>query len=133
MYCYKTKIRLHQTDAAGILFFSHQLTIMHDAYEDVLEKIGFGFADILRKSDFFLPIVHIQADYKAPLFVGDGLDVHVDLGDIGTTSFTFTYKIFKRDKTLVGTGKTVHVTIDKERRKKIPLPQRLVSALKKFF
>ena len=40
MYVYQAKIKLHDTDAAGLLFFSQQFEIMHDAYEALLEKIG---------------------------------------------------------------------------------------------
>ncbi len=42
MYQYHHKVKLHETDAAGILFFSHQFEMIHDAYESLLEKIGFG-------------------------------------------------------------------------------------------
>ena len=132
MYIYKTKIRLHDTDAAGILFFSHQFEIIHDAYECVLEKIGFGFANLIRKRSFFLPIVHAECDYKAPLFVGDKIEVQVVVEHIGETSFTFAYQIFNDKKNLVGTGKTVHVTVNKKTHKKIPLPPAMRSAIQKL-
>lgn len=122
MYIYQTKIKLHETDAAGLIFFSNQFKLMHDAYECVLENIGYGFADLLRNYDFFLPIVHAEADYKAPLFVGDVLEIQVVVESVGNTSFTFAYKIFNHKKELVGTGKTVHVTMDKKTSQKIPLP-----------
>ncbi len=41
MFTYKTKISLHDTDAAGIIFFANQFKIVHDAYEDLLESFGF--------------------------------------------------------------------------------------------
>ena len=77
MYVYQTKIKLHETDAAGLIFFSNQFKLMHDAYESLLETIGFGFSDLIRKCDFFLPIIHAEADYKKPLFVGDVLEIQV--------------------------------------------------------
>ncbi len=122
MYTYQHKIKLHETDAAGILFFSHQLRYVHDAYESLLEHIGFGFAELIRKKDYFLPIVHVESDYKLPLFVADVIDIQVTVESIGTTSFTFAYQILSAKNELVGTAKTVHVTIDKKTRKKIPLP-----------
>jgi 1,4-dihydroxy-2-naphthoyl-CoA hydrolase len=122
MYIYQTKIRLHDTDAAGLLFFSHQFELVHDAYEALLEKLGFGFADLIRNRDFFLPIVHAEADYKMPLFVGDPIEIQVTVEDIGTTSFTFAYRLLNAKQQLVGTAKTVHVTIDKVKQTKIPLP-----------
>jgi len=122
MYTYQTKIKLHQTDAAGLLFFSHQFEIIHDAYEALLETIGFGFAELIRNKPFFLPIVHAEADYKLPLFVGDVIEIQVTVAQVGQTSFTFSYKLLNSKQELVGTAKTVHVTMDKAAKKKIPIP-----------
>src|SRR4051812_42368556 len=118
MFIYKTQIRLHDTDAAGILFFANQFKIIHDAYEQLLEKFGCSFNQMLTGSQYFLPIVHAESDYKTPLFVGDKITVVVKVGHIGESSFSFEYTL-TRDKTLVGTAKTVHVTIDHKTRKKI--------------
>ena len=123
MYTYQTKIKLHDTDAAGILFFSHQFEIVHDAYEALLEYIGFGFAELIRNKDYFLPIVHAESDYKMPLFVGDLIEIQVIVEKVGETSFTFGYKLLDTKQELVGTARTVHVTIDKKTRQKIPLPK----------
>ena len=132
IYTYSHTIKLHETDAAGLLFFSHQFELMHDAYESLLEKIGFGFAVLIREKDYFLPIVHAEADYKAALFVGDRIDIHVSVEKIGTTSFTFAYQIFKADKTLVGGGRTVHVTMNKKTQTKISLPEDMRAAITKI-
>ena len=131
MFTYKTQLRLHDTDAAGILFFANQFTIIHDAYELLIEKSGFSFQQMLKKRKYFLPIVHAQSDYKAPLFVGDKINVNIKVGHIGTTSFSFEYTI-TRGKDLVGLAKTVHVTVNKITRRKIPLPADIRRALKKF-
>ena len=128
MYTYKTVVKLHDTDAAGLIFFSNQFKMVHEAYETLLESIGLGFATLIRKKDYFLPIVHAEADYKRPLFVGDRLVISVAVEHIGKTSFTFTYTL-KRDSELVGTAKTVHVTVDKKTKKKIPLPREMRKAV----
>ena len=88
----------------------------------MLETIGFGFAELIRHQDFFLPIVHAEADYELPLFVGDLIEVQVTVEKIGTTSFTFAYRLLNAKNQLVGTARTVHVTMDKKTQKKIPLP-----------
>ena len=132
MSTYKTTIKLHDTDAAGILFFSHQFEIVHDAYESFLEKCGVGFPILIRQKKYFLPIVHAEADYKAPLFVGDRITVQVALEHVGTTSFTFVYKLLNQKRRVVGTARTVHVTIDKKTKKKIPLPTEMRRAIEKL-
>jgi len=131
MFIHKTKIRLHDIDAAGIIFFANQFKIIHDAYEDLLVKIGWSFRTMLKGKRYFLPIVHAESDYKVPLFVGDKIVIAVKVGQIGNTSFTLEYTL-KRAKTLVGTAKTVHVSINQKTRKKIPLPGALRRALSKY-
>lgn len=121
---------MHDTDAAGIIFFANQFKLIHDAYEELLEKSGQGIQSILKKTDYFQPIVHAESDYKAPVFVGDKIVIAVKVGHIGKTSFCLEYTL-KRAKTLVGTAKTVHVTINQKTHKKIPLPPALRRALKK--
>ena len=122
MYVYQHKIKLHETDAAGLLFFSRQFQIIHDAYESLLETLGFGFAELIRGKDFFLPIVHAEADYKKPLFVGDLIEINVFVETIGATSFTFSYKLLNTKQEIIGTARTVHVTMDKKTSKKIDIP-----------
>ena len=133
MYTYQTKIKLHDTDAAGILFFSHQFELIHDAYETLLETIGFSFAELIRNRDFFLPIIHAESDYKSPLFVGDPVEIQVVVENIGTTSFTFAYKLLNTKKEVVGTAKTVHVTVDKKTHQKIPIPKDMRSKIEGLY
>ena len=132
MFTYKTRIKLHHTDAAGLLFFANQFTIIHDAYEELLEKFNCSFETMLRKRSYFLPIVHAESDYKAPLFVGDWITIRIKVGHIGTTSFSFEYEIRNAKKILVGTAQTIHVTIHKKTGKKILLPMELRNSLKRF-
>ena len=130
VFSYTTKIRLHDTDAAGIIFFANQFKLIHDAYEEFLEMLGIGIHQTLKKTNYFQPIVHAQSDYKVPVFVGDKIDISIKTGNIGKTSFSLEYTL-KRGKDLVGRAKTIHVTIDQKSRKKIPLPTALRRALKK--
>ncbi len=132
MFTYTAKIRLHDTDAAGIIFFANQFKLIHDAYEELLEKeFGRGFQSILSGTNYFQPIVHAESDYKAPVSAGDKIVITIKVGHIGKTSFSFKY-ILKRGKTLIGTANTVHVTVSQKTRKKIPLPPALRKGLEKF-
>lgn len=48
----KITVRLHDTDAAGLLFFAHQLFYAHDIYEDLLQAIGLPMEELLAHTDF---------------------------------------------------------------------------------
>lgn len=122
MYIAQNKVRMHDTDMAGILYFARQFRFAHDALEDFAQSEGFSFDKVFHESAFVFVIVHAEADYLVPLKVGDHLEVHLTIEKVGTTSFHIHYNIYKKDKTLVGTAKTVHVTLDSKTRTKIPIP-----------
>ncbi len=124
MFSYQTTVKMHDTDAAGRLFFAKQFFMFHDAYEAFIDTKGMSFATILRKKNFFLPIVHAQADYKASLFVGDRITVIVKVGKLGNSSMTMNYELW-RGKILVGSGQTVHVAVSNKTGKKMNLPNEI--------
>ncbi|MCX6831994.1 MAG: thioesterase family protein [candidate division Zixibacteria bacterium] len=128
----KLTVRLHETDAAGILFFASQFLYVHDAYEELLQLIGLPVASMLRDEPFILPIVHAEAQYFRPLHVGDEITVIVQVGSIGKSSFVLVFDLFAADDKPVGKAKTVHVAVSKQTQNKIALPEKLQRALKAF-
>ncbi len=134
MYTKKYKIRMHDTDAAGVTFFASQFRIAHEAYEEFADKLGFGFGKLLEKNKYFIPIVHAEADYKCPLSIGTTIKINLAVEHVGKHSYTIAYSLEKSDllhKTIVGTAKTVHVVIDARTEKKTAIPKNIRYALEK--
>lgn len=126
------KVRMHDTDMAGILYFAKQFRYVHDALEDLMEKEGIDFDALFTRSDFVFVIVHAEADYVSPVKVGDILNIHVWVENLGNSSFTMVYDIFKADGTLMGKAKTVHVCLDAKTRTKISLPDSVRTIFSKY-
>lgn len=131
MFEYQTSVKLHQTDAAGLLFFGHQFTICHDAYELFMESIQADFATLFRAKDYKLAIVHAESDFKKALYVGDRLRVELTVGRAGESSYTINYRLLDAGDRLVGTATTIHVCVDKGTTKSRALPVELKSELRK--
>jgi 1,4-dihydroxy-2-naphthoyl-CoA hydrolase len=129
---YETTIKLYDTDAAGLLFFGHQLRIVHDAYQAFMEASGFNFGEIFRQGEILVPIVHAEADYLEPLAVGDVLTIMMSATRISEHSFTLNYDLKRTDLTSVGRVQTVHVTVDRASGEKTVLPALLREALQKI-
>ncbi len=132
MFITYNKVRMHDTDMAGILYFAKQFRYVHDALEDLIEKEGFSFDYLFNNSDFVFVIVHAEADYLSSVKVGDLLEVQVEVENLGNTSFTMSYKIFKADNVMMGKAKTVHVCLDAKTRQKITLPESLKTIFQKY-
>lgn len=131
MYTAKNKVRMHDTDMAGILYFARQFRFAHDALEDFVESEGFTFDNVFHKEKFVFVIVHCEGDYYAPLKVGDELHIQLAIERIGSTSFTVIYEIYRADHAHVGSVKTTHVTLDRVTRTKVPIPEKFRQVLSK--
>ena len=128
MYHYQTTIRLHQTDAAGVVFFSNLFVIAHDAYESFLES-HFPLNAILSDGVYIIPIVHAEADYLLPLTLSEKISVELCLEQTGNSSFDLGYVIKNSKMETVARLKTIHAVQLKEDQKTVPIPDPLRNAL----
>lgn len=132
MFVAKNKVRMHDTDMAGILYFPRIYRFAHDTLEDFIDSLGFRFNTVFTDWDYLFVIVHSEANYYSSLKVGDDIYIELRVEHIGKTSFTIAYEIYKScDQFHMGSVKTVHVTVDKTERTKIDIPARLRTALEK--
>lgn len=115
---------MHDTDAAGILYFARIYRFVEDALEDMLSHEGIPLSHLFKTREFAFVIAHSEADYKIPLFIEDELEVEVTVYRIGTTSFTMSYKIFKTkpNRVLAGKVKTIHVAVNPKKQEKMKIP-----------
>jgi 1,4-dihydroxy-2-naphthoyl-CoA hydrolase len=120
---FKTRVNIHDTDAAGIVYFANVLRIAHTAYEDYLTTTKYSFGQMVDEGKYMLPIVHAEADYKRPMKCGDTVYISVLLGRVGEHSFVLNYRIENSEGDLFATVQTVHVCVDQKKFLKTPLPE----------
>jgi 1,4-dihydroxy-2-naphthoyl-CoA hydrolase len=121
-------IKLYDTDAAGIVFFANHFRLAHDAYEAFMKSIGCRLDRIIIETDYLLPVVHAEADYKRPIPVGATIGVSMTAA-VRETSFVLSYQMKDEDGELVATLETVHVAVDRKTGAKIPLPKEIKDGL----
>jgi acyl-CoA thioester hydrolase len=68
-------------------------------------------------------IARAECDYRAPAHFGDELEIRLEVGEIGRSSFTLRYQITQAaSAALVAVGSTVMVAYDYTAGKSVPLP-----------
>ena len=117
----RIKVRMHDTDLAGVIYFAKQFRFAHDTWEEFLEEQGFSIHSLLREKDYSFAVVHAKADYFAPLIAGDSLRVDLSVTGIGNSSFTTAFDIYKEDKK-VGYVEIVFACIHQKTRLKHAVP-----------
>jgi acyl-CoA thioester hydrolase len=58
-------------------------------------------------------VAHVECDYRAPAYFGDELDVRMNIGDIGRTSFSLVFEVVNaRSGVKLADGRAVMVAYD---------------------
>jgi YbgC/YbaW family acyl-CoA thioester hydrolase len=126
MFDYEMRVRLQHTDAAGVVFFSEQFALAHAAYEAYLASQQLPLEQFIDEGEVHLPIIHADADFQAPLRLGDRLHLQLRSDRVGDSSFALATRIIRADDgTVTSEITTVHVAVDSEAREKVALPDRL--------
>ena len=125
--CLKRTVRFGETDAAGVVHFLELFRWCHESWEESLEKYGITLQEIfprtpidINKLDFALPVVHCEANYFQPLYVGDTIYTELYPEKINDFSFIIRFK-FKKNGEQIGLAKIKHVSINPITRKKYSL------------
>jgi 1,4-dihydroxy-2-naphthoyl-CoA hydrolase len=125
---YSFTVRLHDIDAAGVMFFGHLFRHAHDAYESVMAGAGLPLERLIQ-AGVRLPLVHAEADYRRALCQGDEIRVEVACTTLGGSAFTLDYRFCDADGALRATARTVHVHLGPDGTGSARLPPDIRSAL----
>lgn len=132
MFIHKLTAQVHDTDAAGVIYFANFYRMAHTTYEAFMESIGFSIRYFLDEAPCLPLIVHSQADYKKPIRTGDKLTIELVVERVGNSSYGLAYRIREHNDELVADLKTVHVTVSKKTSGKMPLPADFKKKLLEF-
>jgi len=118
------KIRFGDIDRAGIVYYPRFLHYFHVALEEFFAaELGIEYPTMVNDHRIGLPTVHLETDFTRPLRYGDKIEVEVSVGDIGRTSITFRYRVFKHGETepwITGHNVTVCLNMDSFRKLEVP-------------
>ena len=116
--CLKRTVRFGETDAAGVVHFLELFRWCHETWEAILEKHGVVLQEIFPTNqintsqlDVALPVVHCEANYFQPLYVGDTINIELNPEKINDSSFVLRFK-FKKNGEKIGTANIKHVSIN---------------------
>lgn len=121
-FSHATRVRFHQADPAGVLFYGRVFELVNDAYEELVRAAGFVYDDHFGMLDYATPVVHVEADYKRPMAAGERLVVELTVTRIGRASFTMAFRILGADGVERATGNVVHAFVSAATFQTIEIP-----------
>ena len=111
-YDYNFTVRFAHVDSAGIAFFSRVYEICHEAFESLLSDAGLPLGFVINDQGWGMPVVHSEANYKAPMRLGDSIVVKASIERLGNSSVTFAYDVEDSDGSIRVRARLTHAFID---------------------
>jgi len=117
-------------DVAGIVYFAAYWRFVERAEMEFFRDLGFPYDRVFAEYGFWLPRVRCEAEYHAPALMDDWLDLRTHIERVGASSVRWKTVVFNDRTGDPGAEFTLTVAcIDRERKKSMPLPPALRSAL----
>ncbi|MFN2114679.1 MAG: acyl-CoA thioesterase [Anaerolineae bacterium] len=105
------RIRFHQCDPAGVLFYGRVFEVVESAYEELCRAAGLDIQALMDQEVHTTPIVRAEADYLSPVRVGEEVTVRAVVERLGGSSIHIAYSIVGADGTERIRAKVVHVFV----------------------
>lgn len=120
------RVRYAETDAQGVVYHSNHLIYFEVGRGAYLRELGIDY-NAMESSGALIAVVDAHVRYRAASRYDDELRVVTRLDELGSRSLRFSYELW-RDATLVATGETAHVCLDRQG-KPVALPALLREAV----
>ena len=116
-FVHEERVRFRDLDPMGHVNNAVFLTYIEQARVAFLAEVGAATA----LEDMNMIVARVEIDFKAPVRLGQEVEVSVRASRFGTKSFDLDYDL-RVDGELVAQAKTVQVAYDYERREPVALP-----------
>jgi len=136
VHAYRRHAHFAETDAAGVVHFTHLLQYAEEAEHALMRSIGFPvWAGEVGGQVLRWPRVGCSASFRNPAHFGDDLRVEVAVKSLGRSSLAFSWWIFLEEGDLpIAEGETQTVACLQEggRLRSVEIPDDLRKALSRF-
>jgi len=120
--------RMHDIDAAGVMFFGRFFYYIHDAYEAFLNQHSLSIKQLLDTA-VLLPISHTEADFKVPIILNEQITIEIYLQEMKEQEFILHYLLLDTSEKIKATALTHHICLDGDSKQRNALPQSIHSIL----
>lgn len=128
---YRYRVRLADTDAAGVVYFASLMNICHIAYEETLVTRGIHLQQWVKEGTIAIPILHGEIDCLRPIYWGDLVLIALTPQFLSETELVITYELTAEAEIekVLAKGETKHVCINPQTRQRFPFPKQFREAL----
>ncbi len=134
MYTHQIQIRVcyADTDQMGYVYYGNYARYYEIGRVEALRNLGISYKQ-LEEAGVMLPVYEHTSRYHQPARYDDLLTVRVTVKAMPAVKLLFSYEIYNEEHTLLNTGETTLVFMDKQTAKVCRAPASLTQRLEPFF
>ena len=113
MFQYTLKIYYEDTDAGGVVYYANYLKFIERARTEMINKLGFTLATLLKEYDRLFLVKKIECDYIESCKLEDRLNIQSKVLVLKNASFELEQNILKQNK-IIFRSKIVMVCVNSQ-------------------
>ncbi len=128
----KIPVRFHHCDPAGLVYYPRYFEMVDGTIEDFFESgLKASAPSLLYERSIVTPTVHFTVDFKKPSVFGDRITFRLHVTKIGRTSCHVSM-VASKGREVRMTVQQVIVFIHAKKRTPVPIPEDIVSRMRRF-
>lgn len=128
----KFTIRYGETDQMGYVYYGNYALFCEVGRVDLFKSLGVTYKE-LENFGVIMPVIFYESKYIRPAFYDDEISLKTIIKELPSERIEFFYEFYNKDNKIINVSKTKLVFLDIKTRKKIPMPDILISKLTPFF
>jgi len=131
-FCHSLRVRFGETDLQGIVFNANYLLYCDVGWTEYFRALGFTWQEMIARGVDTV-LARSSIEFRAPSRFDDVLEVHTRIAEIGNTSLTFEFEIYRENEDrLISSTRSIYVCVDPTTLEKIRVPDFLRERIAEF-
>jgi acyl-CoA thioester hydrolase len=127
-----TRVRYADTDQMGYVYYGNYGRFYEIGRVEALRSIGFSYRE-MEESGTMMPVYDNYSRYFQPARYDDELSIKVMITELPAARVVFEYEIRNQEGTLLNTGRTTLVFLNRETNRPTRAPKNLIDKLNSYF
>lgn len=128
----RLRVRYAETDQMGVVYYANYFVWCEIGRVEFFRQLGYDYKEMEFADDCHLPVVEATCRYRSPARYDDEVIIETQVTALRSNVIKFGYRLLRiaaSGNQLLAEAETVHVSVDKEMRKK-SLPERYLTAIR---
>ena len=95
-FIFPIRVYYEDTDAGGIVYHANHIKFAERGRTELLRSLGYDHNLVMAEFGLLLVVKYLTIDYKAPALLDDQLEVHTQVVEFKSSSFTMLQNIVRK-------------------------------------